>query len=211
MKRIFLIRHGRQESLLCNLDVHLSPEGVAQAELLAQRLGNFHFDAFYSSTLLRAEETAAIIGKRTGMDFERLSCLNEIDWGDLTGLSNEEKDMMFGDFQRQRAKRTSDLPFPGGENGEDVFKRAAPFFKKVAESDAENVLAVTHGGLIRCVIAGLLGLPFKHKLAFASSLENTSITEILYDEDDGLHSLERLNDHAHLEGHPELLRSSWLV
>lgn len=210
MKRIFLIRHGRQDSLLCNLDVHLSHEGVRQAELLAQRLEKYCFDAFYSSTLLRAEETAGIIAKKIGMGFERLSCLNEIDWGELTGLTNEEKDSLFGEFQKQRVLRTSDLPFPGGENGMDVFNRVSPFFESIASSGSESVLVVTHGGLIRCAVAGLLGIPFKDKLAFASSLENTSITELSYDESSGLYTLERLNDYAHLEKHPELMRSSWL-
>ena len=37
-KRIILVRHGRQNSSKCNVDVALSPEGILQAELLAKRL-----------------------------------------------------------------------------------------------------------------------------------------------------------------------------
>ena len=36
--RILLIRHGRQNSPLCNVDVPLSEEGRAQADLLGERL-----------------------------------------------------------------------------------------------------------------------------------------------------------------------------
>ena len=35
---IYLIRHGRQNSKLCNVDVELSPEGREQADLVGKRL-----------------------------------------------------------------------------------------------------------------------------------------------------------------------------
>lgn len=34
---IYLIRHGRQNSKLCNVDVELSPEGREQADLVGKR------------------------------------------------------------------------------------------------------------------------------------------------------------------------------
>ena len=42
MKRIYLIRHGRQNSSLCNVDVPLAEEGKKQAELLGPRLALPH-------------------------------------------------------------------------------------------------------------------------------------------------------------------------
>ena len=36
--RIYLIRHGRQNSPLCNVNVPLSDAGKRQAELLGERL-----------------------------------------------------------------------------------------------------------------------------------------------------------------------------
>lgn len=36
--KLYLIRHGRQCSKLCNVDVDLSEEGYRQASLLGERL-----------------------------------------------------------------------------------------------------------------------------------------------------------------------------
>lgn len=52
--RILLIRHGRQNSPLCNVDVPLSEAGRAQAALLGERLKHEGIDAVWSSGLCRA-------------------------------------------------------------------------------------------------------------------------------------------------------------
>ena len=52
---IYLIRHGRQNSRLCNVDVELSKEGREQADLLGKRLEKYDIEAVYSSQLIRAK------------------------------------------------------------------------------------------------------------------------------------------------------------
>lgn len=59
---------------------------------------------------------------------------------------------------------------------------------------------VTHGGVIRSLLWGMLKIPFHKKLLFGTSLENTSITHIVY---------EKENNGFYLEGEPTLLRKSW--
>ena len=66
-----------------------------------------------------------------------------------------------------------------------------------------------HGGVIRSLCACITGTEQRHKLKYGIDLENTSITEILYDEKRDLFFLERFNDYAHLEHTPELLRRGW--
>ena len=56
--KIYLIRHGRQCSRLCNVNVDLAKEGYLQARLLGRRLEKAGIEAVYSSHLLRAVETA---------------------------------------------------------------------------------------------------------------------------------------------------------
>ena len=58
---IYLIRHARQSSSLCNVNVELSKEGIMQSELLAERLQKCNIKKVYSSDLIRAVETADII------------------------------------------------------------------------------------------------------------------------------------------------------
>ena len=57
MKDIFLIRHGRQDSKLCNVNVGLSEAGREQARLLGERLRTYGIEKMYASELSRAVET----------------------------------------------------------------------------------------------------------------------------------------------------------
>lgn len=210
MIKIYLIRHGRQESKLCNVDVPLVEEGRRQAELLGERLKAYDIKRIYSSNLIRAVETAEIANKFLNVPYERYDELEEMNFGDLTGLSDTEIKEKFGDFVEERKAMTSDLPFPGGESGEDVYNRAFPLIKEIAKKAAsdnvESVAVVTHGGLIRTVLAGITGCGFAAKLVFAKDLENCSITEIDYDAESDRFYIERVNDYSHIEKEEKLLR-----
>ncbi len=209
MKHIYLIRHGRQSSKLCNVDVCLDEAGKKQAQYLAQRLKGYDIHRLYCSGLIRAVETATILGEVLGLCPEQIESLREIDFGDLTGKEDIEIAEQYAEFRRERAKMTSDLAYPGGESGEDVVRRVFPELQKICEEPEERVAIVTHGGVIRALCAYLLQTDLKNKLRISIDLENTSITEIVYKKEMGEFYVERVNDYAHLENHPELLRSGW--
>lgn len=207
--RLFLIRHGRQSSPLCNVDVELSKEGVQQAELLAARLSNLVPDRIYTSSLLRAKQTAGIIfGSNT--EFLVREELNEISFGELTGRSDEENAADYGDYFAAKKRKEENLRIPGGENPAQVYARAVKVVEEAVASEVETVVFVTHGGVIRTLVAGLTGLGEGRMLRIADGLEHSSLTELKYSKTAGCFSLERLNDCAHLEGRPELLREAWV-
>ena len=54
-----------------------------------------------------------------------------------------------------------------------------------------------------------IGADQKDKLKFGIDMENGSLTELIYDPERDFFFLERFNDFAHLEGHPELMRKGW--
>nr|MBP3599371.1 histidine phosphatase family protein [Eubacterium sp.] len=209
MKHIYLIRHGRQSSKLCNVDVDLDKAGKEQAKHLAKRLRGYDIHRLYCSGLKRAVQTADIIGKELGLSPEQVMDFKEIDFGDLTGLDDETVAEKYADFRRERAKMDRDLPYPGGESGEDVIRRVYPELRKICEEPGERIAIVTHGGVIRALCAHLLQTDLKNKLRISIDLENTSITEIIFKEEAKEFYVERVNDYAHLENHPELLRSGW--
>ena len=204
---IYLIRHGRQNSKLCNVDVELSPEGREQAHLTGKRLENYGIEAVYSSNLLRAVETADIINgyvKKPRFYDDRL---REAEFGEMTGLENSVLKERYKEFLEKRATMTEDIPYPGGgENSAMVFARAKEVLDEIAQQDYENVCIVTHGGWIRALLTGLVGAPSAKWLSFGRQLENCSITEILYDKDMETYHIERLNDYAHFENEDRLLR-----
>ena len=210
MKRIYLIRHGRQNSTLCNVDVPLAEEGKKQAELLGPRLAGYGIQKIYHSTLIRARETAQILNEFLQIPIQELPFIQEVDFGGFTGKTEEEISEVYGEYKKQRSTHKEDIPYPdGGECGQDVVERAMPVIRKICSEPDEVTAVVTHGGVIRSLCACITGTEQRHKLKYGIDLENTSITEILYDEKRDLFFLERFNDYAHLEHTPELLRRGW--
>src|SRR5512137_1402932 len=90
-KRILLVRHGitaynEADRLQGRIDNPLSEKGRREAEQLAARLKDEPIDAFFSSPLRRAQETAAIIGRFHDRGLTLVPEFSEIDLGDWEGL-----------------------------------------------------------------------------------------------------------------------------
>ena len=195
--RILLIRHGRQNSPLCNVDVPLSEAGRAQAALLGERLKHEGIDAVWSSGLCRAVETADRINEALKVKRVIREDLKEVSFGDLEGLADPVIAERFGSFLSQRKKMEQDLPYPGGESAADVVKRVLPVMDEILAS-GDRTVAVAH----------YLGMELSKTQLLASHLENCGITEFWFRED-GTAVLNRFNDYSHLEGKKDLLRSGW--
>lgn len=206
MVNLYLIRHGRQNSTLCNVDVELAKEGCLQAGLLRDRLKNYELDALYSSNLIRARQTAAILNEALQLPYEIRDELKEISFGMLEGHTEEYIEEHFCEFKEEQNKLLEDVPYPGGENGTNVYERAMPVIQELVQSGKKNIVVVTHGGTIRVLLAALFGKNQAKRYLFGVSLENTGITQLVYDSKKDRFYLERFNDYAHLEGYPQLRR-----
>ncbi len=91
-KFIVFVRHGESETNVKNIlssaidGYPLTDAGVRQAENAALALSRLpKIDALYSSQILRAMQTAEIIGKKTGMKFIVDNRLRERNFGSLEG------------------------------------------------------------------------------------------------------------------------------
>lgn len=204
--KIYLIRHGRQCSTACNVDVSLDEAGRRQAALVGERLKKYDIDLIYSSNLIRAVETAQIINQKLNVEHVINNDIRESEFGILTGLQDEEIKEKYPKLTESRVLMQEDVAYPGGENGQMVFDRAFPVIHDIAKSGKENVAVVTHGGVIRALLAGICGTKQAKRLSFAKDMENCSITEILYNPKTDVFYIERVNDYAHLEAEEELLR-----
>lgn len=90
MTHLTLVRHGTTEwmeqgRLHGISDSPLSERGRQEAQLAAARLAGQPFDAFYTSPLGRARQTAEIIGRAVGLDPIPLEGLRELNFGWLEG------------------------------------------------------------------------------------------------------------------------------
>lgn len=216
--RLYLIRHARQESPLCNVNVPLANEGLLQSELVGKRLKDYNIQKVYSSNLIRAKMTADIIREQLCLEKDKdglceTEDLRETDFGYMTGLSDDVLKDKFRGYFIKRELMEEDLKIPGGENGQQVFERMNRAIEKIIKDSIENSISniaiVSHGGAIRCYLSGILGMPFGRRFAIAKTMENCSITQVNYNIDNDNYSVERINDYSHLEGQEELLRKNF--
>ena len=86
---IYLVRHGQSEAnhtvSLYGLDKKLTEKGKEQAKIVAQKLKGIKFDVVFTSELVRAQETAAIIAKEHELEVLTKKALRERHTGMLEG------------------------------------------------------------------------------------------------------------------------------
>lgn len=180
--RILLVRHGETEWNAANrvqgqLNPGLSETGRGQAERLVRRLAREPITAIYSSTLARAQETAAPVAHASNLPVRGAPGFQEAGFGEWEGLTTAEirarYPLQYEDWRRDAIRHRP----PGGETIESLLARSMAEMQRVlAAHVGETVLVVAHGGTIRCLVVGLLELT----LAVYSRLrvENASITSI---------------------------------
>ncbi len=199
---IYLIRHGEKEDADKNHEtVRMTEKGFMQADRLGKRLKQRNaIDKIYSSPMIRAVQTAETINKHLGVELEVREEIREIHMGDCEQLGWAYFEKTYPDFLEKTRNQDQDLRYPpDGENGADVWERAQSVIWDILDSGDENVAIVAHGGIIRVIVASLIGLG-AHKRFLLEGVEYCSITQLIYDEDSGRFRLKGYNDYAHLLG-----------
>jgi broad specificity phosphatase PhoE len=146
-------------------DVALSPEGLEQAEIVGDLLGVEPITAVLSSPRERAYYTARAIAEPHGLGVDIADGLDEVDFGDWTGLSF---DALEGDhlWDEWNSRRSSARP-PNGESMEEACRRSVTAIEQIAAAHADETIAiVSHCDIIRGLIAFYLGLPLDNLLRF---------------------------------------------
>jgi alpha-ribazole phosphatase len=162
--RLLLVRHAETDPALrgrCygRLDVPLSAEGHRQAGALAAALADVPLAAVYSSPLARARDTAAPIAADRGLEPVVEEGLVEIDFGELEGLAYDEIRAARPVVFRAWMEAPTSVRFPGGESFVDLRERVLAALGGLRELHrGEAVAVVTHGGVVRVVLADALGL-----------------------------------------------------
>ncbi len=163
------------------LDVPLSAEGREQARALAVRLSTEEVAAVVSSPRVRARDTAAFIAEPHCLPLATLDELCELDFGELEGLTYDEIAATRPELYEQWMTEPTTVEFPGGESFADLQARAATALAQLREGDEGRiVVAVTHGGVVRAVVAAALGMPDDR--IFGVSVDTASITHVGWSE-----------------------------
>jgi len=160
---LLLVRHGRTGTTGSVLPgrapgLHLSEQGVAEAEAAAERIARLApVDAVYASPLARTRETAAPIAKATGRRVRKAEGLLECDFGSWTGrkLSELRKLPEWDLVQRQPSR----FRFPRGESFAEMQARMwAELERLAAAHPGGKVVAVSHADPIKAAVAMAAGV-----------------------------------------------------
>jgi broad specificity phosphatase PhoE len=152
---VLLVRHGETADNASarfqgRLDTPLNERGREQSRAVAQALRDEGLRALYCSPLLRAHETARIVGAAIGLEPILDERLVEADAGDWAGRLIA--DILAGERAQYARWRAADpaFRFPGGESVAEQAARIAAALADVAAGPLPAVV-VTHGGTIRAI------------------------------------------------------------
>lgn len=190
MATLVLVRHGQSQWNLENrftgwVDVPLTEAGREEARKAGDQIRALKvtFHAAYTSALVRANETLAILLKILGQEklpFVKDKALNERHYGDLQGLSKAETAKKFGEAQVKIWRRSYDVAPPNGESLKETAARTLPYFDSKILPDlkaGKNVLVSAHGNSLRSIVMELDRLTQEQVL----SLELATGVPIVYE------------------------------
>lgn len=157
--KVYFLRHGESESNTLNILYNrgdkygLTEKGVGQVKKILSELENIKVDKIYSSPLLRAKQTAQIVADNFNLDFEITDSLSEFDVGILNETGDEST------FRREQEivdqwliRKNWDEKFEDGESYNEIKERFFKLLELIRTKEHENIILVSHGGLIQCVL-----------------------------------------------------------
>lgn len=197
--RFTFLRHGR--SLADDQGVHegrydspLTDVGQAQAQQLA-RYWQAHppgFDRLACSPLVRAYETARIIGAALNLTPHADPDWMEFDNGPLAGLPRDEA---LARYPMPEARgRFEPLTADGGESEAAFHRRAGAALELLITGPGDHVLVVAHGGILNAALHELIR---SDRVVFAFG--DTGFTTVRVDRSRDRVQVLGVNQQPHLE------------
>jgi broad specificity phosphatase PhoE len=160
--RLYFARHGESEANVLRVIsnrgyVHgLTARGVQQAEQLVQRFAAVPLARIYTSPLRRAVETGQIVARALGVALETTDALREFDCGIAEGRADPDAWALLSQITQTWLREGRwEQRIEGGESVLDMRRRFQPFLTRLlreGEGRAENVLLISHGGVLQGVL-----------------------------------------------------------
>lgn len=210
-KEIILIRHGQSAANASGvwqgkLDFPLSDAGREQARCAGKALADRvesgeRLDAFYSSPLSRAFETAEIIAREAGFgaSISPVDGLIERGGGAFEGNTWPERERTMPDLVAKFRSVPEEEAWSiiGAETDEEILVRFSAAVSEIlaGHPPGSRIVVVAHGGVMRAFLRDLFG---KGILSSGDRAGNASITRIEWPEDGGEPRLTMLADMSHI-------------
>ena len=201
MKTLITIQHTQSDHHTNGMvgswtDWELSELGVEQANRIGERLKAELSEkkfVMYSSDLLRAKQTAEIVGRFLGVKPILRTELRERNLGKCCGKSVQ----WLRENLEMQEKTIGDRLFSDAESRRDEWNRLKPFFDEIMASNDENIIIVSHGDLLSVFNTMFLGL----------DVETINASEIfglaggvsyMIENDEGKRFIKRISDRSYM-------------
>ncbi|MBK7054921.1 MAG: alpha-ribazole phosphatase [Leptospiraceae bacterium] len=156
---IYLVRHTKvsiaENTCYGNSDIGLAESFLREAEVVKSKIPNLENLVCYSSPLTRCKFLSEELNcKEIRLD-PRLKELNFGDWELNTwdSIGKQAFDAWHLDFVNNRT--------PDGESYFELYTRAVSFWQEITNKK-DSLILITHGGVIRALLAHILGMPLEN-------------------------------------------------
>jgi broad specificity phosphatase PhoE len=190
---IYLLRHGESVANVTHtfasrkLDLPLTEFGLEQVKQIANPMKAIGFTKIFASPLIRAQQTAEIIGNACRTKPIIIESLREINVGELDGKCIEEQDRraIYDNVISKWDKGQNDIGFEDGETLSMVKTRINNFLKNL--DDSKQILVVGHGLFFMAFIWLFCD---NHGMTFEKGRINRCHYTVVKNIDEGFHILE---------------------
>jgi probable phosphoglycerate mutase len=163
MPQLYLLRHAQSEAnesgILAGPDnsVNLSDKGKNQSLKVSKHLKSLLFKEIYCSPISRCIQTIEpFLGSRKDISVIRDERIKEMNYGSWNGKALQDLSKK-RDWQKIQ-EAPSKFTFPDGESFNQLRKRVSSFLTDIEGKDGP-ILIVSHGDVIKMILACTLGLP----------------------------------------------------
>ena len=170
--KIIFVRHGstiyNEQGRLFDAEDYppVTQKGKTEMENLSKWLikKTPHVDRIYTSSALRAIQSARILSKEYDIDYEILDDMYERKAGLWGGLTFEQIEVKYPDMLKKYHENPYEYWPEGGETTQVLRKRVDGIIKDlVCINEYKTLIVVTHEDVIQSVIASVLGVPPEHQ------------------------------------------------
>jgi broad specificity phosphatase PhoE len=161
-----LIRHGavigRQNVFRGRSEPPLSVEGWKQLEQSAQKWDTPRVDYLYTSASVRCAAFARKWTSARNMEPITMPALREIDFGIWEECTPDEARSKDCDCFTTMKTDVENWSAPGGEAYRDFRARVLEALHEIAQTRADHIGVLTHGGVIRVLLCEILSMRPEH-------------------------------------------------
>lgn len=200
--RLYILRHGETEwnrkgLMQGHKNSPLTENGKNQARALAEAMSEKGIKRIYSSDLGRAMETTEIINSRLKLPVKQDLRLREQNLGIMQGMTKTQFREKYPKEWARFSTWDPDYSLPEGETARQKLERSVGCLEELAEKHpGENLLIVSHGGILDSVFRSSQKIPLNHPRSF--SIYNGAVNR--FSLSDGHWVLETWGDLSHLKG-----------